>query len=369
MKTAIRLLGALALVAFVATVGCSDSNDNLPGSTTARDDSAATTPAPTDDVADVTPDPAPASNASIRVDEALPAYAAVSGVSGSLKSVGSDTMTNEMTFWTEGFTKFYPAVQIEVEGHGSSTAPPKLIEGASQLGPMSRPMKSDEVDDFKEAFGYEPTALRTSVDILAVYVHKDNPIAERGMTLPEVDAIFSKNRKGGHESDIRTWGDLGLTGPWATKPIAVYGRNAASGTYGYFKKHALYGGDFKDSVKEQPGSSAVVQAIANDRFAIGYSGIGYKTADVVAVPLAVAVGEEPADPTPENAYQGFYPLGRFLLIYINKKPGEPLSPLLREFVRFIYSREGQEAVVKAGYLPLDSVAAAAMLDELEMAAY
>ena len=120
--------------------------------------------------------------------------------------------------------------------------------------------------------------------MLAVYVHKDNPI--KSLTLQQVDAIFSKTRKGGFEKDIRTWGDLGLTGEWAKKPISLYGRNSASGTYGYFKEHALFKGDFKDTVKEQPGSSAVVQGVASDKYGIGYSGIGYKTADVRAVPLA-----------------------------------------------------------------------------------
>jgi len=286
----------------------------------------------------------------VKVDPALPAYQKVSGVSGSLSSVGSDTMNNLMTLWAEGFQKFYPSVQVEIEGKGSSTAPPALIEGISNFGPMSRKMKEKEIDVFEKKFGYKPTPLATGIDMLAVYVNKDNPI--KGLSLKQVDAIFSKSRKGGFSKDIKTWGDVGLTGEWANKPISLYGRNAASGTYGYFKKVALGNGDFKDSVKEQPGSSAVVQGVASDRYGIGYSGIGYKTADVRVIPLARAEGEVPVAAEPANAYTGEYPLARPLLLSVNYKPGSQLDPLRREFIRFVLSGSGQENVLKDGYLPI-----------------
>jgi phosphate transport system substrate-binding protein len=289
------------------------------------------------------------------VDASLSAYKATEGVSGSIKSVGSDTMNNEMTLWAEGFRKHYPSVQVEIEGKGSSTAPPALIEGASQFGPMSREMKGKEIDEFEKKFGYKPVGLGTSIDMLAVYVHKDNPI--KGMTLQQVDAVFSKSRKGGYEKDIRTWGDLGLTGEWAAKPISLYGRNSASGTYGFFKEHALFNGDYKDSVKEQPGSSSVVGGVAGDRFGIGYSGIGYKTADVKAVSLAAKPGQPFVEAVPANAYSGEYPMSRFLWLYVNHKPGTQLDPLRREFVRYIFSRQGQEDVVKDGYYPVTAALA------------
>jgi len=297
-----------------------------------------------------------ASAQSVSVDQELPNYTKTSGVSGNLKSVGSDTMNNMMALWGEGFRGLYPSVQIEIEGKGSSTAPPALIAGTSSFGPMSRSMKAAEVDEFERAFGYKPTALPTGIDMLAVYVHKDNPI--ESLTLQQVDAIFSKTRRGGLEADITTWGQLGLTGEWATKPISLYGRNSASGTYGYFKDHALFKGDYKDSVKEQPGSSAVVQGVASDRFGIGYSGIGYKTADVIAVPLSRGADQDAIPATPENAYTGDYPLARFLLLYINHKPGAELDPLRREFVRYIFSRQGQSDVVKDGYFPVTARIAA-----------
>src|SRR5262249_14826207 len=161
---------------------------------------------------------------------------------------------------------------------------------------------------------------------------KDNPIAQKGLTLQQVDAIFSKTRKGGADSDITTWGDLGLKGEWAKKPISIYGRNEASGTYQFFKEHVLKNGDYKNTVKAQPGSSAVVQGVANDKYAIGYSGIGYKTADVHAVPLAKTRGGKMIEATPENAYTGKYPLSRFLFLVVNYKKGSELDPLRAEFI-------------------------------------
>jgi phosphate transport system substrate-binding protein len=287
--------------------------------------------------------------AAVELDPNLDDYQPVSGVSGNIKSIGSDTLNNLMTLWAEGFKAQYPNVKIEIEGKGSSTAPPALIAGTAQFGPMSRPMKPSEADEFEKKFGYRPTPVAVAVDALAVFVHKDNPIA--CLTLQQVDAIFSKTRKGGSDKDIASWGDLGATGEWAAKPISLYGRNSASGTYGYFKDEALFKGDLKDGVKEQPGSSAVVQGVATDRFAIGYSGIGYKTADVRAVPLAKRAGQC-VEATAEQAYAGKYPLARLLYVYTNKDPNQPLDPLRAEFVKYVLSRQGQEAVIKDGYFPI-----------------
>ena len=286
----------------------------------------------------------------VRVDDRLPEYQTVSGVSGTIKSVGSDTLNNLMTLWAEKFKEKYPSVQVEIEGKGSSTAPPALIAGASNFGPMSRPMKDKEIDEFEKQFGYKPVAVQTAIDMVAVYVHKDNPVANSGLSLQQVDAIFSATRKGGHASSIDTWGQAGVTGSWAATPISLYGRNSASGTYGYFKSNALFKGDYKDSVKEQPGSSSVVQGVASDKGGVGYSGIGYKTADVATVPLAKKHGDKPVPASADSVAD--YPLARFLLVYVNKKPGEDLDPLRREFLKLIFSKEGQEVVVKDGYLPV-----------------
>jgi phosphate transport system substrate-binding protein len=286
----------------------------------------------------------------VAVDPKLPPYQVVPGISGSLSSVGSDTLNNVMTFWSEKFSKFYPNVKIQVEGKGSSTAPPALISGTAQLGPMSRTMKNTEIDEFEKKFGYKPTAIRVAVDSLAVFVNKDNPVP--CLSLPQVDATFSKSRRLGYKEDVRTWGQLGLKGDWADRPISLYGRNSASGTYGFFKEHVLGNGDYKDEVKEQPGSASVVQGVTVDRFGIGYSGIGYATPGVRALPLSKEQGGVCEEANAQNAYSGKYPIARFLYIYVNKPSGKPLDPLTREFLRMVLSKEGQEVVIKDGYFPL-----------------
>jgi phosphate transport system substrate-binding protein len=297
----------------------------------------------------------PALAEEIKVDAKIPAYAKVQGVSGNLNSIGSDTLNNLMTLWAEGFRKHYPNVNIQIEGKGSSTAPPALIEGTAQLGPMSRPMKKQEIEAFEAKFGYKPTAIGVALDSLAVYVHKDSPLKE--LTLPQVDAIFSKTRKGGAAQDITTWGQLGLTGSLASMPISLYGRNSASGTYGFFKEHALYKGDYKDTVKEQPGSASVVLGVTEDKAGMGYSGIGYKTSGVKALALANKDGEPAYEPTYENVLENKYPLGRLLYVYVAKEPNKPLPPVIKEFLTYVLSKEGQEVVVKDGYLPLTAAVA------------
>jgi phosphate transport system substrate-binding protein len=292
--------------------------------------------------------------ASDLVDPKLPGYKPVPGVSGNIKSEGSDTMNNLMTLWAEGFKKLYPSINVEIVGKGSSTAPPALIAGTSTFGPMSRTMKSSEMDEFEKTFGYKATQLATSIDMLAVYVHKDNPI--KGLNFAQIDAIFSSTRKKGYTRDITRWGEVGLGGEWANLPITLYGRNSASGTYVYFKEHALGKGDYKASVKEQPGSSSVVNSVASDKGGIGYSGIGYKTADVRAVPLATE-GTDYVPAVPANAYSGDYPLSRFLWLTVNYKPGSELDTLRAQFIKYIYTREGQEVVVKDGYFPVSAAIA------------
>jgi phosphate transport system substrate-binding protein len=296
----------------------------------------------------------------VKVDEDLPSYTQVSGVSGTLNSIGSDTLNNLMTLWAEGFKSKYPNVNIQIEGKGSSTAPVALIEGTAQIGPMSREMKSEETDEFERKFGYKPLEVRVAIDALAVYAHKDNPI--EGLTMQQVDSIFSSTYKAGG-SAIRKWGEVGLVGEWAGKDISKYGRNSASGTYGFFKDEALLKGDYDSSVKEQPGSSAVVQGIASDLGGIGYSGIGYRTSGVRTVPLGSEVGTY-FEPTYENCLDGDFPLSRFLLVYVNKNPEKPLDLLTIEFLKFVLSKEGQEVVVKDGYYPMPASLAGEIVDSL-----
>ncbi|MCI0412657.1 phosphate ABC transporter substrate-binding protein [bacterium] len=299
-------------------------------------------------------------SAQMQVDSKLEGYSPVSGISGNINSIGSDTLNNLMTLWAEGFKAKYPNVKIQIEGKGSTTAPPALIEGTAQFGPMSRQMKPTEIDAFEKKYGYKPTEVKVAIDALAVYAHKDNPIT--GMTLSQVDGVFSGTYKRGGKN-VTKWGQLGLSGEWANKPISLYGRNSASGTYGFFKEVALNKGDYKATVKEQPGSSSVVQGVASDLGGIGYSGIGYKTSGVKAIPLGPAAGKF-FEASYENCLNGSYPLARFLYVYINKAPGKSMDKLVGEFVRFMLSKEGQQIVVKDGYYPLPANAVSEVMAKL-----
>lgn len=297
---------------------------------------------------------AAAVQAKTEVDPDLPAYSKASGVAGNISSVGSDTLANLMTMWAEEYKRQYPNVNIQIQAAGSSTAPPALTEGTSNLGPMSRTMKDEEIGAFEKKFGYKPTAIPVAIDALAVFVHKDNPV--KGLTLQQVDAIFSSTRTCGAAAGIDNWGQAGLTGPWETRNLQLFGRNSVSGTYGYFKEHALCKGDFKSTVNEQPGSASVVQSVSTTINAIGYSGIGYVTASVKALPIAKS-GDNFVEATAENAISGKYPLSRYLYVYVNKAPNKPLQPLEREFLKMVLSKTGQEVVVKDGFIPLPKAVA------------
>lgn len=295
------------------------------------------------------------------IDSDLPRYIPVSGVSGNLSAVGSDTLNNLMALWAESFRAYYPNVNIQIEGKGSSTVPPALIEGTAQFGPMSRSMKSGEIDAFEKEYGYKPTKVGVAIDALAIFAHKDNPI--QGLTLKKLDSIFSNTFNTGG-IPIDTWGQLGLAGDWRNRSISLYGRNSASGTYGYFKQVALHMGDYRESVKEQPGSSAVVQGIAADLYGLGYSGIGYKTSGVKTLRLGEKESEL-FEPSFENCISGDYPLARLLYIYINKQPNKPIDKLTLEFLRYVFSKDGQEVVTKDGYFPLPAEIASGMLTSFE----
>lgn len=292
------------------------------------------------------------------VDPNLPSYERVSGISGNLSSVGSDTLNNLMTLWAEEFANHYPNVNIQIQGAGTSTAPPALTEGTSNFGPMSRPMRDSEQRSFEERHGYPATLVPVAIDMIAVYVNKDNPVET--LTMQQVDAIFSATRACGYDRDINTWGDAGLTGGWTNRDITIFGRNAVSGTYGFFRENALCGGDFRATVNEQPGSSAVVRGVEQTLGGIGYSGIGYRTAGVRVVPL------NGFEATGDNAATGDYPLARFLYIAANQNPESGWNPLEREFFRMVLSKDGQNVVHRDGYVTLSAAAAARFRSEMNL---
>lgn len=298
----------------------------------------------------------------LTVDPSLPAYQTTTGISGNLSTVGSDTLANLMTLWAETFNSFYPNVNVQIQAAGSSTAPPALTVGTANLGPMSREMKDEEIEAFEYKYGYKPTPFPVAVDALAVMVNKDNPV--KGLSMEQVDAIFSETLKCGTSKEIKTWGDAGVAA-WGAKSIQLYGRNSVSGTYGYFKEHALCKGDFKSNVNEQPGSASVVQSVTTSANGIGYSGLGYSTSGVRVLPLAKKGSTVYVEPTAENALKGTYPLTRYLFVYVNKKPSQPVPPLEREFLKMVLSKEGQEVVIKGGYIPLPANVVEKYLNELK----
>ncbi|GAB3530854.1 PstS family phosphate ABC transporter substrate-binding protein [Photobacterium alginatilyticum] len=300
--------------------------------------------------------------AAAAADDELAEYHKVRGVSGTLSSVGSDTFANLMTYWSEEFKRLYPNVNVQVQAAGSSTAPTALTEATAQLGPMSRMMKAKEIEAFEHEYGYQPMAVRVAIDALAVFVHEDNPLA--GISFNQLDAIYSRTLRCGGTEPITRWGLLGLTGSWAHRDIQLFGRNSVSGTYGYFKQRALCQGDFRNNVNEQPGSASVVQSVSSSLNSIGYSGIGYKTTGIRAIPVAREEGGDYVEASIENSLNGSYPLARYLYIYVNKHPNKPMPQLEAEFIKFILSRFGQDMVEKDGYVPLSAAIVSADLAQL-----
>lgn len=293
--------------------------------------------------------------------EELQDYSKTSGVAGSLLSVGSDTLAGMTTLWVEEFQTLYPNVDSQVQASGSATAPPALTEGTAQFGPMSRPMRMREIEAFERAFGYKPTELRVAIDAIGVFVHRDNPI--EGLNFSQLDSIFSETLRCGATRSSKTWQDLGLSYDWAKRGIQMFGRNSVSGTYGYFKQNALCGGDFKRNVNEQPGSASVVQSVASSINTIGYSGVGYQVSGVKLLPIAKS-GTDYVMPTHENILSGQYPLSRYLFVYVNKNPLRDLTPIQREFIRFIFSKQGQSLVAKDGYVPISAEIASQELQKV-----
>jgi phosphate transport system substrate-binding protein len=284
--------------------------------------------------------------------EALPSYTPKSpeALQGTLACVGSDSMDPLMQLWTDTFHQHYPNVTFSIASKGSGTAPGALVDGTSQIGHMSREMTPEELAKFQARFGYAPTRLVVAMDALAVYVNGNNPVS--ALTMEQVDAIFSTTRKGGFPKDLATWGDLGLGNEWTHRVIQPYGRDAQSGTRVFFREHALRKGDYKPIVKEVPDQFALVEAPAADASGISYGPIQHSVRMVKSVPIVDFKGTKPVEPSIENVLNGRYPLTRFLYIYVNRKPGQPVDPKVLEFVTYILSSQGQRAVADFGAVAL-----------------
>jgi phosphate transport system substrate-binding protein len=286
------------------------------------------------------------------VGAGLPPYEPVAELQGKLLSVGSDTLGRLMTRWAEAFTRHHPRVGVEIHAAGSSTAPVALAQGAANLGPMSRPMDASERLAFENRRGHGPTAVRVALDGVALVVHGDNPV--EGLTLPEVDAIFSVTRYCGRSRPVERWRELGVAGELGDRRPRAFGRTASSGTRGYFRERALCGGDYAPTVNERPGNGSVLQAVAASTSAIGYSSLAFRSARVRQVPVATERGRPYVLPLPESVARGEYPLSRTLYVYFDKPPGGLPAAVVREFLLFALSREGQRIVERTGLVPLPS---------------
>jgi phosphate transport system substrate-binding protein len=298
----------------------------------------------------------------------LAAYVPVPELDGHLTIAGSETMAPIMAKFAAAFTQAYPQVKIVVEGGGSEEGIREFLIGYSQqrrgeksrkghdgatrvsLLASSRELTAQELKAFSLRYGYTPTSIPIALDAVAVYVRRDNPI--QGLTLEQLDAIFSEDRKRGFPRNIKTWGDLGLRDGWKEQPIHLYGRNQESGTREFFKWVALLDGEMKEEIQENPGPASEILAIARDPLSIGYAGIGFLSSYVRAIPLATKAGAPFVAPQAGTVLDRTYPLGRFLYLYVNQAPGSQVSPVIKEFLRFVNSREGQEIVARARLYPL-----------------
>ena len=286
---------------------------------------------------------------SVQAADSVPEYERNPGVAGKITSVGSDTLANLMTLWSQEFREMYPQVKFQIQASGSSTAPPALTEGTATIGPMSRELKPSEIREFVRKHGYPPTVLRVAMDAIAIFVERRNPID--GLTLEQVDGIFSATRYCGSHTSITDWSQLDITGEDYDSPIRLFGRNSVSGTYGLFKLMALCDGDFRSTVNEQPGSASVVLSVATSKNGMGYAAYGYKTAGVKALSIGETVNTL-IPLTTQTVRDETYPYARYLYLVVNKEPGKPLPTLEREFLRYVLSKQGQLQVQRDGYFPV-----------------
>lgn len=304
----------------------------------------------------------PATPLPAAVDDALPVYApAQNFVGAAIASSGSSTVTNLLNRWSGAYQEFQPGVKFTISGAGSGTAPPALTSGAAQLAPMSRPMNDAERAAFRARFGYDPTELVVAIDALAVFVNADNPI--ESLSLEEVDALFSRDLRRGHEP-VSAWGDLGVAGDLADQPIIVYGFRDTAGGYSLFRDLVLKGGDYRSDISVQPGSSAIVNGVGAYDNAVGYASQFFLTRRTRMVPIRDENGVAHA-PDLASCENGKYPLARELYIYINKAPDKPLDPLVADFLRFVLSKQGQTIAAEDGNFPISAALAAEQLAKIE----
>ena len=287
----------------------------------------------------------------IKVDPRIADYRRVDNLSGKLRSVGSSTLSNLMNRWAEAFKLIYPKFDVEITGGGSGMALTALLEGRTELAPMSRPMTEKEMSDFQTKFGYPPTRITVALDAIAVYVNKYNPLDK--LTLRQLDSLFSVTHKRGGES-FKTWGELGLPGDWAQREIKPKGPAKTHGMYTLFKEMVMENGDFRYDLKSEPVSTSIVQNVGADAGAVGFASYFYASRRTHPVAISATNTGPYFLPTQQNCLEGKYPLARFLYVYVNKKPDTALTPLTGHFLGFVCSKQGQETLANEGNYPLSA---------------
>jgi len=286
-----------------------------------------------------------------QADTVLPLYRPVTtGLGNNMSVAGSGTQAYIAAGWGVEFKRLYPNIQYRMSMAGSSSAPPALLDGSADVGFMSRHMKEKEIAAFETKFGYKPTELRVALDAVAVYVHKNNPLP--GLTLAQVDAIFSSTRQCGYGKDIKSWRQIVTSVEWGDQEIVLYGRDKSSGTRELFQERVLCQGQYKSSILTRGSAVDTQIAVANNKYGITYSGIGHAASGVRPLPIALNEGQPFVMPTDENVSSGKYPLVRYLYLYVNKPPGKPLPTTLQEYLKFAYSQTGQLVVENDGFIPL-----------------
>lgn len=304
--------------------------------------------------------PALAAGPASPVDPSLPVYRPGEQLSGKITLVGSNTMSQVASLWIEGFRQFHPNVEFDNQIKGSANAVSSVIHEEATFGLLTRSIHPQEVAAFEQKFGHPPTVLTPTYEPIAVYAHESNPI--EGLTIQQLDAIFSTTRLRGAAAAATTWGDLGLRGEWASRPIVLQGRSSDTGSVVFFREAVLAGGAYRRDIVDHPSNVDLVKGVAGDPGAIGFAGRTYMLPGVKTIPLSAGDGAPCVDVHSVEATQGQYPLIRPLQLVVNQAPGADLPPLQREFLKYVFSRLGQEDVLRAGFQPISGRPAEIALD-------
>lgn len=287
------------------------------------------------------------------LDSGISPYASQGPVSGELTISVPETMMPLIRAWGEDVVLHHPnltVVTLAREAADASLA--VLLEHRAEAAAMPRRITVNEIAEFVKEYGYEPTEVPVANDALAIFVHKDNPVA--GLSLDELDAMFCRERRRGLKHPIDSWGLVGVMDEWFETPVRLHGRNGKSAPGYFFREEVCKGGTFHPRLADAHGPASVIEEVERDTTGIGFSAIAYRTSMVKAVPIASVKGGRYVEPSLRTAMDGSYPLRRNLYLYVAKPPKADPATAVVEFIRYVLSRQGQTQALDFGYLPLSS---------------